>query len=146
MSKEKKVESDKQMEELAEDFIKSLKPYKNKAKVVFLKGELGAGKTTFTRGVLQVLGVKKNVTSPTFVLMKKYVLDNKDFKTLYHIDAYRLKEKDGDILGINNLEKHKANLIFIEWPERLYKKISKEAVVINFLHGKLENERVVRFS
>ena len=143
MSKVRKIENVEEMEEFALEFVKSLKKKKSKAILVFLYGELGAGKTTFTRGVLKALGVERNVTSPTFVLMKRYNLDNKDFNTLYHVDAYRLKEGDEDVLGIKKLEKDPSNLIFIEWPERIYKKKPGGVISISFLHGDEEGERVV---
>src|SRR3989344_9142715 len=60
--------------------------------VFALWGELGAGKTTFTKGVIKELGVKKAAVSPTFSLLKQYSLSGK-WKgwTLYHFDLYRLK-------------------------------------------------------
>ncbi len=61
--------------------------------VVTLSGELGAGKTTFTQGLAKGLGITKNVTSPTFTLMKNYV----GRLPLNHIDAYRLENIDQDL-------------------------------------------------
>ncbi len=61
--------------------------------LITLSGELGAGKTTFTQGLAKGLGVTRNVTSPTFTLMKNY----KGRLPLYHIDAYRLEDIDQDL-------------------------------------------------
>src|SRR3990172_7887544 len=62
------------------------------ALVVALQGELGAGKTTFVQGLLRSLGVKQNILSPTFVIMKRFSLRNRKthFRNVYHIDAYRI--------------------------------------------------------
>lgn len=61
--------------------------------VITLEGELGTGKTTFTKGIAQGLGVKQRVTSPTFTIVKEYEGE----LPLYHMDAYRLEHSDEDI-------------------------------------------------
>ncbi|MBQ9036118.1 MAG: tRNA (adenosine(37)-N6)-threonylcarbamoyltransferase complex ATPase subunit type 1 TsaE [Erysipelotrichaceae bacterium] len=61
--------------------------------LITLSGELGAGKTTFTQGLAKGLEITRNVTSPTFTLMKNY----KGRLPLYHIDAYRLEDIDQDL-------------------------------------------------
>lgn len=61
--------------------------------VITLEGDLGAGKTTFTKGIAKGLGVKRAVTSPTFMIIKEY--DGE--LPLYHMDAYRLEHSDEDI-------------------------------------------------
>ena len=61
--------------------------------LITLSGELGAGKTTFTQGLARGLEITRNVTSPTFTLMKSY----KGRLPLYHIDAYRLEDIDQDL-------------------------------------------------
>ncbi|MCM3742373.1 tRNA (adenosine(37)-N6)-threonylcarbamoyltransferase complex ATPase subunit type 1 TsaE [Oceanobacillus luteolus] len=58
-----------------------------------LEGDLGAGKTTFTKGLAKGLGVKRNVNSPTFTIVKQY----KGRLPLYHMDVYRLEDSDEDI-------------------------------------------------
>src|SRR5690606_38165727 len=58
-----------------------------------LEGDLGAGKTTFTKGLAKGLGVKRNVNSPTFTIVKQY----KGRLPLYHMDVYRLEHSDEDI-------------------------------------------------
>ena len=89
--------------------------------LVTLSGELGAGKTAFTKAVARALGVEEIVTSPTFVLEKIYLLpDKKLFKRLIHIDAYRL-EKGADLIPLcfDKLMQDSGNLILLEWPERV---------------------------
>lgn len=79
--------------------------------VVLLSGELGAGKTTFTKGIALALGVKEEVTSPTFTIIKEYDGDN---LRLYHMDMYRLS---GDIteLGFEEYLGNKNGVSVIEW-------------------------------
>lgn len=92
----------------------------NKAIVLALLGDLGAGKTTITKEIAKILGIKENISSPTFVIMKKYNTKNNKFKKLIHIDAYRL-EKEDEItnIGWDSIIKDKDNLIIIEWPEKV---------------------------
>jgi tRNA threonylcarbamoyl adenosine modification protein YjeE len=90
------------------------------ATLVGLSGHLGAGKTAFVKAVAKELGVKEEVTSPTFVLMKLYDTKSKEFPRLVHIDAYRLERAEE--LGALNWEElmaDKNNLILVEWPENV---------------------------
>jgi tRNA threonylcarbamoyladenosine biosynthesis protein TsaE len=88
------------------------------ARIVTLSGDLGAGKTTLTKEIAKILGVKKEIVSPTFVIMKRYEIKNKNFKNLIHIDAYRLKNgNELAVLGWEEMSQNKENLIIIEWPE-----------------------------
>ncbi|HEY0011013.1 MAG TPA: tRNA (adenosine(37)-N6)-threonylcarbamoyltransferase complex ATPase subunit type 1 TsaE [Candidatus Paceibacterota bacterium] len=95
----------------------------DRATLVTLSGELGAGKTTFTQALAAHLGVSGAVTSPTFVLEKVYPLPedtNRGFARLVHIDAYRLDGGDAlATLGWNALLGDSKNLIILEWPERV---------------------------
>ncbi len=103
-----------------------------RAVVVALEGDLGAGKTTFVKAVAEALGVKKTVTSPTFVIEKIYKLDKEQpFKHLIHIDAYRLDSgKELIELGWELIIKDPQAIVFIEWPERVEEIILKSAVRI----------------
>ena len=90
------------------------------ATIITLSGDLGAGKTTLTQEVARRLGVIGEITSPTFVIMKRYEINHTHFKNLIHIDAYRLNS-DAELLtlGFQEISENKDNLIFIEWPERV---------------------------
>ncbi|RDW20036.1 tRNA (adenosine(37)-N6)-threonylcarbamoyltransferase complex ATPase subunit type 1 TsaE [Oceanobacillus arenosus] len=77
--------------------------------VVTLEGELGAGKTTFTKGLAKGLGVERTVSSPTFTIVKEY-LGRLPF---YHIDAYRLENSEEDI-GLEEYF-HGSGVTVIEW-------------------------------
>lgn len=94
------------------------------ATLVTLSGELGAGKTAFTKVIAKTLGVADAVTSPTFVLEKVYALSRElggetpKFARLVHIDAYRLESgAELSSLGFDELLQSSDNLILLEWPE-----------------------------
>ncbi len=105
------------------------------AQVVALDGELGAGKTTLTQRIAKLFGVQADVISPTFTIMKKYETNDKNFKNLIHIDAYRLdKEDELTNLGWSEMLRDKDNLIIIEWPERVANLIPQNSIVIKLEH------------
>lgn len=83
--------------------------------VVYLQGELGAGKTTLVRGVLKGLGHVGPVRSPTYTLVEGYDLPG---HMLYHLDLYRIRGfAELEYLGIRDLD-HPDLWVFVEWPER----------------------------
>lgn len=125
----------KETQKIAKEFLAQLKPFKNKATIVGLYGELGTGKTTFTQFVAKELKVKKKVNSPTFVIMKRYALKNSKYKNLFHIDAYRLKNKKELLhLGWEEIIENKKHLVFIEWPENVIKALPKKHHQIHISH------------
>lgn len=108
-----------ELETVAHTFVSSLKP-SSAATLVSLKGNLGAGKTTFTQMVAKIMGVEETVTSPTFVIEKIYKLKDKPYEHLIHIDAYRLESgKELETLGWHEMAVNPKNCIFIEWPEKV---------------------------
>ena len=127
-------------EELVESFTMG-----SQAMVVALRGELGAGKTTFTQKVGEILGVAENMHSPTFVIMKIYNIDFRGFKNFIHIDAYRI-EKDSELLhlGWEEIISEPENLVFIEWPENVPGLIPENAKRIFFKHVD-ENTREIMY-
>ena len=124
--------------------ILALHPGK-KAVIIGLLGDLGSGKTTFVQGFLKVAGWKKRITSPTFVLMRRYPLRGKKFKNIYHLDAYRLKSSEIHHLELEDTIKDPQNIVLVEWPENIKGK-KWEGIKIRFAHGKKENERTIRLT
>ena len=103
--------------------------------VLCLAGELGGGKTTFAQGVLEFLGAKKPFTSPTFLVMKEYVLPvqrNQFFDRVYHFDAYRVNAQDVLALGWKEILSNPRNLLLVEWPERIEKILPSSVLWVNF--------------
>ena len=108
------------------------KKTENRASVLALHGDLGAGKTTFMQHFAKDLGVEEVVTSPTFVVMKKYELPTGDFKQLVHIDAYRIEElSEMGPLGFGGLLNDQDLIICIEWAENISDLLPEETVHIN---------------
>lgn len=117
-----------------EDFARSLveklgEMKKAQATVVALYGDLGVGKTAFIKAVAKTLGVKEDVTSPTFVIEKIYKLvPDKIFAHLVHVDAYRLEsERELSMLGWDDIVKNPKNLICVEWADKVESLIPQNA-------------------
>lgn len=96
--------------------------------VIILNGDLGAGKTTFTKGLAKALKITENVTSPTFTLMNIYTSGRLN---LYHFDMYRLEEESEALeLGLNEFFLGKG-VCMIEWAENIKNMLPKNVVTIN---------------
>ena len=88
--------------------------------VLALSGNLGAGKTVFVRALAKALGVKENITSPTFVLMKVYDLPDQKIKKLVHADCYRLEGKEDLVdIGLGDYLLSPETIIVIEWADKV---------------------------
>ncbi len=102
--------------------ILNLEKKGSSAVILKLQGDLGGGKTTFVQGLAHGLGVRQSILSPTFILMRRYGLDNA-FKNLYHFDCYRLEsKKDQKFLfdmEFSKITEDPQNIIIIEWSDRL---------------------------
>jgi tRNA threonylcarbamoyladenosine biosynthesis protein TsaE len=113
-----------------------------RAAIVALRGDLGAGKTTFTQALARELGINDAVQSPTYVLMKSYPIDFGRFKKLIHIDAYRLdKPEEFSALEPETFLNDPENLVVIEWPERVEGMFPTPDLLLNFTHTDSEEER-----
>ena len=93
--------------------------------IILLTGDLGAGKTTFTQGVADGLGINERVISPTFNILKCYF---NRVLNLYHIDAYRLEENKNDI-GLEEFIEGDG-VCLIEWPKYISHLIPEETISI----------------
>lgn len=93
----------------------------SKAKVVLLDGDLGAGKTTFTKELAAIIGIDKTkVNSPTFTLKKEYRADHSIFRKLIHIDAYRFNTPaEAKVLKLEDDLEEPDTIIAIEWPSKM---------------------------
>ena len=110
----------------------------NNRTIIFLKGELGSGKTTFVQNYLKYKYAFTNTTSPTFGIVNTYSISQ---IMIYHYDLYRITKPEelNDIGLYDNLE---ANALhFIEWPEIIPKQICTPNIIINF--QSLFKERII---
>jgi tRNA threonylcarbamoyl adenosine modification protein YjeE len=130
------INSAEQMETLGHEIGLKLKA----GDLLVLRGELGAGKTTFTRGLAQALGIE-GVTSPTFVISKIYP----GRIPLVHVDAYRLIGNELALFDDLDLESRiPQSITVIEWGGDFVKRLVDSFVSIDIEFGSADNERVVR--
>ena len=149
MNNKKEVFITKSFEEtqrLGESFAR-LHPCQGATLTVCLYGDLGSGKTTFVQGLAKGLGIKRRIISPTFVLVRRYELQTqnsklktqnynsklKSLERFYHIDLYRTEnERDIEGLGLRDIMEDSANIVVIEWAEKLGDLLPKQKTDIFF--------------
>jgi len=111
---------------IANSFLKRTEKYK----VFAFSGDLGAGKTTFINALCKELGVTETVTSPTFSIIQEY--SGTDGKIIFHIDLYRIKNRDEAMqAGIEDCI-YSNEFCFVEWPEKAPSIFPLETVYSNF--------------
>lgn len=141
-----KSASAEETKKIAQRIIKnSLNLIQKDGLTIFLKGDLGAGKTVFAQGIAQALKIKERINSPSFIIFKKF--QNKQGIVLVHIDCYRLKKKkDLEILGLESYFNQPKYLVVIEWPWLLkeWKRKIKNLIEIHLKHSpKKEKGRLI---
>ena len=128
----------KQTKDLATAFANAIKP----PMIVLLKGDLGAGKTTFVKEVVRALGCEDLVTSPTFTLLNTY---NAKFP-VYHFDMYRLSSAE-EAMGVGFEEYFDKRTLdgvcFVEWPENVDGLITKFDYEISITKNGIDGRIVV---
>ena len=114
--------------------------------IVVLSGTLGAGKTTFVKGVAQGLGVRERVTSPTFTMVREHRCSNdRGIETLHHCDVYRVESLDEVIdLALGELVEDDA-VALVEWGELAESVFGRDVVRVDFVVGDDES-RTLRVS
>lgn len=124
---------------MADNLAKSVK-LKTKSKILALTGDLGSGKTTFVQGLAEGIGVKNQIISPTFILMRKYEIPpitnhRSPITAFYHLDLYRLEgniKEEVRNLGIEEIWKDPENIVVIEWAEKIEKMLPDDCYKIKF--------------
>lgn len=116
--------------------------------VLLLYGNLGAGKTTFTQGLAEGLGIKERILSPTFVLQRSHSLNLHNIKTFHHIDLYRIEGKSEiDSLGLSEILQDKEAVMLIEWAEKLKDYMPEKGykILIDYLDDKTRSIEIDNF-
>jgi tRNA threonylcarbamoyladenosine biosynthesis protein TsaE len=122
-------------EKFAEQFSKKL----SGTEIIALYGDLGAGKTSFTRGLAKGLEVEDSVTSPTFAIVNEY----SGIYPLYHFDMYRI-ENWNDLESIGFFDYINNGVIIIEWSENIEGALPSEVIKIFIDKTDNENERIIK--
>ena len=134
--REIKTSSVSETEAFAEEFAKELKP----GDVLAFFGEMGAGKTAFTRGLAKGLGIKARVSSPTFAIVNDYGGN----PPLAHFDMYRIESWD-DLYSTGFFDYPDQGYISaVEWSENIENALPENAIRITILKGESENDRVIK--
>jgi len=137
------ISKEESTKELAENFANYLKG----GEIIFLYGEMGVGKTTFIRYLINQLQKNQNlqlteVTSPTFNLLNEYQVKDLVIK---HYDLYRLKDKS-EITNLDLFENNKDSIILIEWPKLINKERLIKTIDLKFIYENELNNRTVNIN
>ena len=135
------ISSEETTRELAENFCN----YLTGGEVIFLYGEIGVGKTTFVKYLINQFQIKKKlqtteVTSPTFNLLNEYDADDLVIK---HYDLFRLKDKS-EVKNLDLFDKNENTITLIEWPELIKKDNLKKTIDLMFNYENELNNRSVK--
>ena len=141
--------SEESTQNIGKELWQKYESFAGKRPIIFaLEGEMGAGKTQFTKGLARAMGITEIVTSPTFSLVEEYDVPNSKFE-FHHFDAWRLTDStEMEALGLVKMLEDKNMVIAIEWAERvadIIKKYRDQAVVVwvKIEYGKGEDERLI---
>ena len=133
--------SEEETEKLASEIARTLPP----GGTVLLRGNLGAGKTVFSRGFARGLGCDDTLSSPTYTIVQEYQLPGG--ARLYHMDLYRIADAASALgFGVDEFIDDPGAYKLIEWPERIESLLPEECVTVEITHrGDEERElRIIR--
>jgi tRNA threonylcarbamoyladenosine biosynthesis protein TsaE len=135
------ISSEETTRELAKDFSN----YLTGGEIIFLYGEMGVGKTTFVKYLINQFQIKKKlkiteVTSPTFNLLNEYEADDLLIK---HYDLFRLKDKS-EVKNLDLFENNKNTITLIEWPQLISKENLKKTIDLIFNYENELNNRSIK--
>ncbi len=127
-----------------EEIAKKLAKHIEDTNVIYLYGDLGSGKTTFTKAFVEALGIDKfHVKSPTYTYIREYKLKDRN---IYHIDLYRIAELDELLFQeIEELTENPNNILIIEWADKLQTKLNAKSLDVYFKYVD-ENQREIKFN
>lgn len=127
-------------EDETKEIAEKLASFLDRGDVLTLEGDLGAGKTTFTKGIAKGLNIRENISSPTFTIIKEYI-DGK--LPLYHMDVYRLEGSDEDI-GFEEYF-YGNGITIVEWAQFIKDYLPNEVLAITIHYGE-NGSRMIEFA
>lgn len=139
--KEYKTASPEETEALGEALAKALLAASVRRAFLAYRGELGVGKTAFTRGFCRIAAPRAAVKSPTYTIVNEY---RSGALPIYHFDMYRIEDED-DLYSIGYTDYvEKDGYILVEWSENIASALPKDAITVEILRDRDENCRTVR--
>ena len=131
---------EKETEDKAKNFASLIKGFKNSL-LINLIGNLGAGKTTFIRGLIQELGFDEFVKSPTFTIVESYESDN---LKVFHFDLYRIEDdKELQAIGVEDYLTEENAITLVEWPEKSKRYFNNPDYIIELNHCDNDEKRLI---
>ena len=131
-----KIASEQEMLDFGKEFAKKVSP----GQVIELLGDVGAGKTTFTRGLAEGLGVKESITSPSFTISKTYALPGG--KNLVHYDFYRLPDPGLMSEDLSESIDNPNNIVIIEWADSVANLLPENHIKITISNNEDDTREV----
>ena len=131
---------EKETEDKAKNFASLIKGLKNSL-LINLIGNLGAGKTTFVRGLIQELGFDEFVKSPTFTIVESFESDN---LKVFHFDLYRIEDdKELQAIGVEDYLTEENAITLVEWPEKSRRYFNNPDYIIELNHCDNDGKRLI---
>ena len=131
---------EKETEDKAKNFASLIKGFKNSL-LIHLIGKLGAGKTTFVRGLIQELGFDEFVKSPTFTIVESYESDN---LKVFHFDLYRIEDdRELQAIGVEDYLTEENAITLVEWPEKSKRYFNNPDYIIELNHCDNDEKRLI---
>ena len=132
---------EKETEDKAKNFASLIKGFKNSL-LINLIGNLGAGKTTFVRGLIQELGFDEFVKSPTFTIVESYESDN---LKVFHFDLYRIEDdRELQAIGVEDYLTEENAITLVEWPEKSKRYFNNPDYIIELNHCDNDEKRLIK--
>ena len=131
---------ERKTEDKAKNFASSIKGFKNSL-LINLEGNLGAGKTTFVRGLIQELGFDEFIKSPTFTIVESYESEN---LKVFHFDLYRIEDdRELQAIGVEDYLSEENAITLVEWPEKSKKYFNNPDYIIELNHCDNDEKRLI---
>ena len=137
------IKSEQEMIEYGKEYAKKITnnpSSSNSPIIVELIGDVGTGKTTFTRGFAKGLGLKSPISSPSFTISKSYALPNN--RTLIHYDFYRLNDPGIMKAELEESLSDKNNIIVIEWADSVANVLPDNRIKINIFYDENDSRKI----